>query len=169
MALRLFPDCFLLWNQPGKALCVLSFPQCVKNRKGALEAFAPWAPDFVTMCCKVKEQPNASSIEDAGLWLLMAGNSPLAVDSKWARILKEKGGSSVSMWMGSCTTWCVDCSMEEAFFSEIKPKRQTFHPKHGFFSQLQELKGKACCLLMVPVPKSKEGRWRGFPRRFWHR
>lgn len=49
--------------------------------------------------------------------------------------------------------------------TQIKPKRQSLHSRHGLFSQLQELKGKACCLLVVPVTESKEGRLRGFPRR----
>lgn len=162
-------SCFLLWLQQGEGwgtrqencVCRASLSQQREEQKRCLGSLCSWAQQCVakTRSNQMSRVPSKQR-EDAGLWLPTAGNFPLALDSKRAGILKEKGERSVSR---SCLlTYHLRCALlHRADFLQIKPKRQTLHLRVGASRgpSLSCLGWKespaASCLL------SKEGRWRG--------
>lgn len=174
-------SCFLLWLQQGEGwgtrqencVCRASLSQQREEQKRCLGSLCSWAQQ-----CLAKTRSNQMSRvpskqrEDAGLWLPTAGNFPLALDSKRAGILKEKGERSVSR---SCLlTYHLRCALlHRADFLQIKPETDfasKSRSKQGSLSQLPGLKGKPCCL-MSPV-QGRQMKRRVFPGRkrvFWQR
>lgn len=57
--------------------------------------------------------------------------------------------------------------MGDVSFSQTKPKRQTLHPKHGFFSQLRELKERPAAYSWRLPPRPRKADEEGFQGGVW--
>lgn len=164
MALRLFPDCFQLWNQPGKALCVLSFPATAVWRTEKVP-WQPWLPGLQGLCNTVLQSKEGTKyLKKRGCWAVTPHGRRLHPLGTGLKVSRDFEGERREQSQGG---WgLVPLDMWTAPWGRFLSHR--WNPTDRFTLKSWVLPSAAGAERnghIVPVAESKEGRLWRFPRR----